>query len=96
MKKFAVVRTEHMMLEQFSTVYGEIIEAQCFADAVKILKDGDSTDVLGTSLSDNIVEEDIENEIFSFKNDRARYKGDTFDLQEITEHNADELGVTIH
>lgn len=59
MKKFAVVRTEHMMFEQYSSVYGDIIEALSFSDAVAILKEGDSTDILGTSLSDNIVEEDI-------------------------------------
>jgi hypothetical protein len=95
MKKFAVVRTEYMLFEQYRSVYGQIIEALNFAEAVGILKDGDSTDVLGTSLSDNIVNEYIENEIFSFKNDRARYKGDIFELEEITEHNADELGVTV-
>ena len=88
MKKFAVVRTEHYFGIESSSIYGEIIEARCFADAVKILKNGDSTDVLGTSLSGNIVQEDVENEIFSFKNNRARYRGDTFELQEITEHNA--------
>lgn len=96
MKKFAVVRTEYCFgFEVSSSIYGEIIEAQCFGDAVKILKDGDITDVLGTSLSDNIIEEDIENEVFSFKNDRDRYSGDTFELQEITERNAEELGVTV-
>jgi hypothetical protein len=95
MKKFAVVRTEYMLFEKYRSVYGQIIEALNFAEAVGILKGGNSTDVLGTSLSENIVNEDIENEIFSFKNDRARYKGDSFDLEEITEHNADELGVTV-
>jgi hypothetical protein len=84
-----------MFFDKQRSVYGQIIEALTFADAVGILKDGNSTDVLGTSLSENIVNEDIENEIFSFKNDRARYKGDSFDLEEITEHNADELGVTV-
>ena len=95
MKKFAVVRTENMLFDQYRSVYGQIIEALNFAEAVGILKDGDSIDILGTSLSKNIVEEDIENEVFSFKNDRSRYKGDSFDLEEITEHNADELGVTV-
>jgi hypothetical protein len=95
MKRFAVVRTEYMFFDKHRSVYGQIIEALNFAEAVGILKVGNSTDVLGTSLSENIVSEDIENEIFSFKNDRARYKGDSFDLEEITEHNADELGVTV-
>jgi hypothetical protein len=83
MATFAVIRTTSgfMEMEGESTVYGELIEAENFAQAVEFLKENNSTDVLGTPLSKNITHDDPENEVFKFKNDRARYRGDEFSLE---------------
>lgn len=83
MKDFVVVRTQFFMWAEEKSIYGRVIQAENFEKAVNILKKEDSIDIFGNSLCENITAEDIENEVFSFKNDRSRYKGDSFDLREL-------------
>ena len=85
MKKFAIIRTQCLLGDSESEIYGEIIEANNFGEALFIVKKENSTDIFENTLNDNIICENIENEIFTFKNDRSRYQGDIFELKELYE-----------
>jgi uncharacterized protein (UPF0179 family) len=81
-KKYVIIRVENLPyrceIGEDESVAVELGEFETFADAVASCKKHDG--LFGKIYSSTIVE-DMENEIFEFKNARGRYENDTFKLE---------------